>query len=80
MRFGRSLTVTLLPEIKQGRLSTATMRPAGFVAFSIAFRTENFRNFSVPQKISSEIAARAGAGTFALGEPAVRCARASAGQ
>ena len=28
----------------------------------------------------SKFAARAGAGTFALGEPAVRCARASAGQ
>ena len=31
------------------------MRPAAFAAFFIAFRTENFRFFSAPQKFSSEI-------------------------
>ena len=35
--------------------STGTTRRAGFVAISIAFRTENFRFFSVPQKFSSQI-------------------------
>ena len=39
----------------QGRLSTATTRPAGFVAFSISFRTEIFEIFPAPQKFSSEI-------------------------
>ena len=39
----------------QGRLSSGTTRPAVFVAFSIEFRTENFRIFSGPQKFSSEI-------------------------